>query len=668
MRLFLNRNIFLFFLIVLSITARTQIPDTTNWLSQIPIMPDSLQNHDAVILSENTEIIFRISSYQNYSTMLLKTTTIQKKIKILSRKGLEYTKISIPQTAYTEIDTMDVYLIKPNGKIVKEKTETHEVSDPYGDSRLNRGYLRLSVPGAEIGDIVSFSIKMTDPVGGGYPIDIFFHQEIPILNSRTSLRFKNTVKFKIQGYNGLNVSATVAPGRDSLFQWNFPYLPAIAGFKNGIPENELPFCRFMITGARLTNTFSYITKLTPDSWGEAFERTVKGIDRSSPKKKKEEYFNEWISLLKNGCDTCGKLSLFYKAFSYINDSIKLVKSEERENYSSGYYLWQRSCDRFSLFILYKDLFRYFGYPGYFVFARDKFDGMLDVNWITSDFYSALYLAFKDENGILHYIYPKTDYRIFQIDEIDPNLMGTKAFLVSIDNAFDYSEHFLPATGCETNVYERYAQVKNLNDSNYFIVNSTYKGCVSTHFRIKEKIIGNDSLKVTYQKSLEEQLEDSRIDSVSFGKIEPLPPFSYTRRYSGSQKAMITVIDDSVFSFGLGDWLDHSIISTDLENRNLDYYSFFPFTEKFKIEYIFSKPVTLVNEKALNTLFDNDLFTYSLTTSKTAENKILVESVYCIKSSYIPVTSYSSLKELNLRQKQYKDARMMVQMKKENTEP
>jgi hypothetical protein len=247
-------------------------------------------------------------------------------------------------------------------------------------------------------------------------------------------------------------------------------------------------------------------------------------------------------------------------------------------------------------------------------------------------------------------------------------MGTKAFLVSIDNAFDYSEHFLPAMNCETNLYDRYAQVTNLNDSNYFIVNSTYKGCLSTHNRIQAQIIGKDSLKVTIQKSLEEQLENSRIDSVSLGKIEPLPPFSFTRRYSGSQKAIITMIDDSVFSIGLGDWLNHPIISTDLENRNLDYYISFPYTNKLKVEYIFSKPVTLVNEKALNTLFENDLFTYSLTTSKTADNKILVESVYCIKSSYIPAASYSSLKELNRRQKQYRDARMMVQMKKENTEP
>jgi len=266
---------------------QSQITDTTIHSASPPLLPDSLKNRDAVVLSENSEMLYRISSFHNYSETLLGIHSFHRQIKILTRKGLEdYSFVTIPKTRYTEIDKLDVFLIKPDGSIVREKPQIIEVPDPYDDSRLKRGLLRFSIPGAEIGDIVDFTSKMTNPVGGGYPVELFFHEEIPILNSTTTLRFKNTVRFQIKCYNDLKIECDQSGRSDSIFQWKFPYLPAIYGTENGIRENELPFCRYMITGVRIMNSFKNITTLTPSSWGVAFLPIIKGITRSSPKQKK----------------------------------------------------------------------------------------------------------------------------------------------------------------------------------------------------------------------------------------------------------------------------------------------------------------------------------------------------------------------------------------------
>ncbi|MDD4603005.1 MAG: DUF3857 domain-containing protein [Bacteroidales bacterium] len=661
MRSHLGKTSLLLSFLFLWIHVQSQIANTSGNPVPAVILPDSLKSYDAVVLMENNEIVYRISSYYNSTEALLKSQIIHKQIKILTKKGLEdYTFLSVPKSKYTEVDSLNIFLIKPNGNIIKEKNEIREIRDPNYNSTLRYGYYRISFSGAEIGDVVDFSIRLTNPVEGGYPQDIFFHENIPILNSTTTLRLKNTLRFKIQGYNGLNVATVPGRSGDSVYRWIFPYIPAIKGMETCILENELPFCRFMITGVHLTSTFKRITKLTPDSWGATFEPTIKRINRSSPKRKKSEYFNELISNLTKGCEPNNKLSELYKVFSYINDSIKLKETQGYENYSSGYYLWNKSIDRYSLYLLYKDLFRHFGYPGYFVFAKNKFSGILDVNWITSDFYNQLYLAFKDESGNLHYIYPKTDVKTYQIDEIDPNVMGTKAFLVSVDDAYDYSELTLPSTGYETNTHERYTKATVQKDSLLFEVKNNFKGSFSTIEKLHEGFVDKDSLSTFFRKLIEKELENFKIDTFFFGKTEPIFPFSYSRSYTGSQSSQIVSINDSVFTISLGDWIDHATISTDLETRSLAYYLLFPYTDKLKIEYTFPYPVTLLNEKSLTTFYDNEFGTYSLQISKSAENKITVESLYCIKSPYIPVNKYNLLKEINLRQKQFKDSKMILQ--------
>jgi hypothetical protein len=246
-----------------------------------------------------------------------------------------------------------------------------------------------------------------------------------------------------------------------------------------------------------------------------------------------------------------------------------------------------------------------------------------------------------------------------IDEIDPLLMGTKAFLVSADNAFDYSEVFLPSTGYETNTRDRNITATIQGELLKFNVTSTYKGSFSTTERTRENMIGSDSLQKSIHKTLEKELPDFTVDSLFTVKADPLPPFACQLGYKGTQSGRIISLDDSLFTISLADWLSHSTISTDLETRNLDYYLAYPYTEKFTSAYIFPGPVELVNGKSLTTYSDNDFGTYSLKVFPVAANKIIMESLYCIKSAFIPATKYLLLKEINLRQQQFKDAKMMI---------
>jgi len=286
--------------------------------------------------------------------------------------------------------------------------------------------------------------------------------------------------------------------------------------------------------------------------------------------------------------------------------------------------------------------------------------MLDVNWLTEDFYTDLYLAFKDEKGTIHYIYPKTENSEFMIDEIKPNLMGTKAFLVNTENAFDYSEQFLPAYGCEFNIREQHTQVEVNNDFTSFRVTAKFKGCISTISRIKENMADKDSLIANFKKHLETKLENVSIDSLVRGNINPSPPFDYALTYIGSQSSKLVSVNDSIFSINIGQWIDHTILSSDLETRNLDYYTSFPYTEKLTVEYIFTSPIKLLNEKEFNTSCDNEFGTYSISAKNSTGNKIQIESIYCIKSFVIPALKYNLLKEINQRQRQFTESHMIIE--------
>lgn len=660
MRSCLNRVTVILLFTAVNIIASAQVADTT--LRPLPLapLPDSLLSKDAVVMMERLEFVYRLSKYQGYQEVLISTQNIHKQIKILTKKGLEdYTIVSIPKNRYTELEDLNVFLIKANGTIVKKKAEMLEIRDPEDNSNLASGVLRFSIPGTEVGDVVDFSIKITNPTGGGYAVDLFFHDGVPILNSTTILRFKNSVRFKIQGYNGLEINRAAGKAGDSIFTWEFAYIPAILGRENGILENELPFCRYMITSVNYSNNYRPFDQLSFLSWGATFEPTIKGISRPSPRAKKSEYFNELMARLLKGCDTCSKLTGFRKVFNYITDSIRIVDSKEPENYSSGYYLWQRSLDRYSLFILYKDLFRYFDYKGYFVFTRNRFMGMMDANWVSRDFYTQLWLAFRDEKGDMHFLLPKTNWKKNFIDEVDPLLMGTKAFLVNAENAFDYTEIFMPATGYEKNVRERHVNATIDGDLLRYSINEIVQGCLSTTERANEAVAGKDSLQVLIRKKLEREIANFMVDSVIIDTPDPLPPFTYQIKYSGSQTGRIISIDDSISTIGLNDWLGHSTISTLLESRNLDYYTAYPYTEKFISTYIFPGQVELLNEKVLNSFYDNDFGTYSLKVYQIEPNKIMMESLYCIKSAYIPATKYLLLKEINNRYNQSRDAKLLV---------
>jgi hypothetical protein len=173
------------------------------------------------------------------------------------------------------------------------------------------------------------------------------------------------------------------------------------------------------------------------------------------------------------------------------------------------------------------------------------------------------------------------------------------------------------------------------------------------------MVGKDSLTSTLIKEIEKDREDFKVDSIRCEKAEMHPPFKYTMRYNGSQYAGKVFINDSVFSISMTDWLDHSTIDTEPETRNLDYYLLYPYSEILRVEYIFPESVELINCKALSTTCDNEWGTYSMQVNKSAANKIEIESQYIIKSEHIPLKGYSLLKEVNLRQKQYKDARLLI---------
>jgi hypothetical protein len=629
-------------------------------------VPDSLKREDAVMLFRDEQFYYHKTSgaFSTNNFAIYETQEVHKKIKILTKKGLEdYSRISVDITRYSQIEQADFYIIKNDGPVSKVVPVTHTAHEADDNIGLDEKHLRYSIPGVDTGDIIEYRFKITNPVMTGYPMEIFVSEEIPVMASRLTLRFNHQIDARIRTYNHLPPMENSFVKGDSVHTWNFSFLPGIHYQSHTIPHNELPFIRCMIPGIQRSfwtgSASAHFSK--NDTWANLFDYEIKSIQRPEVRPKKFHYFRDFLEDKLKNCDSLSGLQKFRKIYAFVKDSVKIIIPEKYENWSSGYYLYNKEIDRTSLFLLYENLFQYFHFPTYFVFARDKKLGGIDRDMISSYSYTDAFLAFRDESDSLHYIVPQSSLRKFEIDELDPYLLGADAFVVNMQNTSDFTFIRLPQGNPDMNsrVKEGKVNVEPGQNTVRSSVKITYSGAVSTLTRVMENKLGKDSLRNSLERGLKKTFDKLTLDSVEYKRNEPEPPFRYSILYQATQRDILVDAEENFTVLPLASWLSHDDLPTIDLNRTMDYYPNYPFNEKFTYQFIFPYPVEVINEKSLQADYKNDYGSYSLKVFKQDEKTITLESVYTITREKIPADKYTLLKEINYHWMNSKDAKMMI---------
>jgi hypothetical protein len=641
------------------------LPDSTFQNGPFIPIPDSLSKKDAIILSQDKNLSYMIDNSNNYHVFLAETEVLHKQIKILTNKGLDdNSKVSLHVNKYFNIERFSIHIIKPDGTNLKVSTEIRSVQEPDDNLKVDEKHLRISIPNLEVGDIIDFDTKITSPTGFTYPTDIFINEEVPILHSSLTLRFKKGLITRISLYHSMPAPTRTSEKGDSTFTWVFPYLQAVPMQNHSIPANELPYVSYMISN--ITNPSKYGIILSaydvPRSWGNIFYFFSRSVERPDPKSKKSEYYQQFLYEKLKGCDKMTNLQKFRKIFSFINDSVKLIESGRSKNFSSGYYLYNREIDYASLIVLYQDLFRSFNFQSFYVFARRKTEGEIDTSMISRHTYSKYFLAFKDEMGEFHFINLRGLNYKPDIDEIDWQYQGTQAFLVDEKKPFDYKMIELPHWTCMDNTKKIRGNVIIDVENNSLKSSATISlsGTESIHKKIFENYRAKDSLRFYFEKSLKEQFDGFKLENYQTAKNEMIFPFRDSITYTGTLTNIITRIDEGIYAFPLSSWLDHDETTTLETNRVLDYYLSSPYQETFQYNFIFPYPVKLINSKNLQCYYSTPYGNYILVVEQTDATTIRVESTYQITMDYIPKEDYSLLKEINNQWKNFKDSRLMIQ--------
>jgi predicted nucleic acid-binding protein len=641
------------------------IPGRGNGYADKNQVPDSLQKMDAVVTELDESFQYLINTAKANGFVLYQTTTLHKKIKIQTKKGLnDYSKLSFRVNRYSVVDKVAFHIIRPDGATTAVDPIMHRVQEMDDNTGQDERHLKYSIPGVEIGDVIEIELKITNPCSIGYPMEVYLNEEIPVMNYKLTLKFSHQIVTQIKTFNDLPLPPAIYNAADSIYSWSFDYLDGVPYQNCSIRERELPFVRYMLTDIRRTfwsgiTVPAYLRHLT---WGSLFEQVISGIQRPNPRPKKVSYFKEFMESRLKNCDSLSKIQQFRKIYQFIQDSMKVVNTEKYENYSSGYYLYNRQIDRYSLFLLYEDVLKYFHFKRYFVFGKYRYAGDLDQDMISTYSYSCVFMGFREDSASqVHYIIPRTSIRKFEIDELDPELYGTRAFLVKFVDPDNYTVVRIPSFSCTENSRTKDGRIQVDPETNILKseVKTTYSGAISTGNRIHQNTLEKDSLRADLESALKTRFDNFRLDSVTYFPTDPLPPFSFSLTYKATQENILSSPEEKIIALPLSSWLGHDPIPAYEANRTLDFYPDFPYSEKFSYRFSFPYAVDLINDKPLQCSYDNDYGAYHLSVKRTDERTITVESEYIIKSDLIPQDDYRKLKEINDHWESLKDSKMMI---------
>ena len=592
----------------------------------------------------------------------------------------DYAYISLNKESRTIIKSFEITTYKPDGTTIKFDSSQifHSMLPDMTDTSNKLDLMKYVIPGIEPGDEikVNYSFEYEGDITSKLYGNIFFTQDLPALRYSFKILLPYPYNVFYKCYNGFKEPVVENTETKAICTFSQDSCFAVKDASQASLFNEVPYFYFSLEFDKkleeytrwkdLYNQFEVIAKAPIYIW-DPYDRE----------------YNRWVKQNLKDLKEKDNFQKFEILYNRIRENLE-NDSKKEENNMLG--LYQHSSD--NEFYVYKackpyaKLLKHLGIDYYVCFARNKYNGIIDENFIRKDEITDILLMYYDNDSNMIMIYPNDYIHNYYLNELPGYLSGTDAMMIKMpvieskkgkkndnwamnDANLSIRKISIQKGNERVNYFYRLRNVgistKNEVSSYYSKINLS--GYTSTDNRPIYKVLfmGKDSYN-DYLTVMENDTNIFRVDSI-YKKTESCNyPFKFTVSLSGKLGKFYNYVNDSTIIISIDDILNNNIVNYDRESRNLDLLLPFAYSDIQDLIIDFDRPVNIINLEALHKELSNGAGSYKFEVIRIGDNKLKLTSTYVIKKDIIELESLNQLNDLNDAASEMANSRVIVNIK------
>jgi len=655
-------------------------------MTTAPEIPGEYTDADAVIINSETYSRGTFSGTFPYIEQLA-TYRTQVHVKIQKEAALEdYDRVIIQRfkgriADYVQYKTVDVRIRKSDGTVknynvrdlpLAELTE----DDDFFDSKEDLYIYELA--DLEVGDeLETITVIESKFLDQGRTVNLY--NEYPTL--RASFGISVPLKVGIDGriYNNMPKPTTRTTSTNKIFSWEMTNLKAApeANSSGTIYQNDLEYFIYELNfDAFRQDQLSFQVKNYADQILQYSEDFLKV--RVRKKKKLEEFYTQMFA---DGAKAFGKkpeelqaIEKVYLLNEYVAKKMQII-SKELEDFEKSegidYFILNGKTDGRNLVRIYRDFFERFEIPYYVAIAKSRFNGPIDLGFVSNTQIGDYFFVFKNGDGFL------SINGMGGLNELPWNFYNTKCYMRDITdrNASLQEINFGDAALKDAKNNKRFIRSQvQINLKKNSITQKTSNSYSGLYARGGRGGIMNGYKADTLDKTLQESFDynfrayeeiKTKVSNAKVDKMETSPLANFAFKYSYDVVIDNLLKEDKgTFTVDADEFLGHSIRNVvNAEKRTLDYHIPYLGTDKEEYYLVFDEDVELDNVSELEKKVENEYASYEMKVTQMKPNMIRIQSTYSVKKLFIPKEQVLKLDEVNQAYEEIMEAKFVFKTKR-----
>lgn len=646
-------------------------------MAAVKEIPEEFQKADAVIINNETYSRGVFSGTFPYIEQLA-TYRTQSHVKIQNEEALEdYKRIIVQKfegqiADYVQYKVVDVRVRKKDGKVIDYKVRDLKSPELTEEDDLYENRDRLfiyEIPDLAVGDeIETVNVIESKFLDQGRIVNLY--GRYPTLKSSYSISVPLKVQLKGSIYNNMPTPKVATTSTNRIYSWEMENLRAVpeANSSGTIFTKDLEYFVYELNfDAFRADALSFSVQNWSDLMWQYSEDFLKV--RVRKKKKLEAFYEE---LFAQGAKAFGKtpdkltgIEKLYLLNDFVAKKLQIVGKLEDFEKSEGieYFLTNGKADYRNMMRIYRDAFERFEVEHYLAVAKNRFDGPMDMTFVSNTQVNGYFFIFKNGEGF------SAINGTGAWGELPWSFANTKILMKDLsDRKSELKEINFKDVDLVSENNKRFSRSQvQINLENNTItqkVSNSYSGLYSRGARGRIMAASKpDTLDKAMTASFENIFDGK--DKVEFNvkgskvqKFMTTPPYDFKYGYTLTVNNLMKQ-KEGKYSIKGEDLLGHNIRwVVNAENRQLDYHVPFLGTDTEELYLVFNKNVELENAEELTQKVDNEYASYEMKVTQMKPNMIRIQSTYQTKKLFIPKEDVLKLNMANEAFEKVSDARFV----------
>jgi hypothetical protein len=654
-------------------------------MAAAPTIPAEYASADAVVFNNETYSRGTFEGTYPYIEQLA-TYRTQVHVKIQKEKALDaYKKIVIQKfkgriADYIQYKNIDIRIRKADGKVkdylVKDLplAKITEEDDYYSSKDDLTIY---EIPDLTVGDeleiVTVIESKFLDQ---GRTVNLY--GQYPTLNASFTISVPLKVVLKGNSYNGMPIPEVTNNSTNRIYKWDMKNLKAMpeANSEGTIFSKDLEYFNYELNfDAFREDQLSFQVKNYADQILQYSEDFL--AVRIRKKKKLEEFYEQ---LFAEGAKLFGKeatalepIEKVYLINDYIAKKVKII-DEELEDFEKSegieYFLLGARSDMRNVNRIYRDFFERFQIPYYVAIAKSRFNGPIDLAFVSPTQIEDYFFVFKNGESLL------AISGMGGLNELPWNFYDTKCYMRDITNReatlqeVNFGNILLMdakknkrsnRSQVDINLAKNTITQKVANTFTGFYARNARGGIVTGHKADTLNQMLQRSFSYNYRAYPEIKVTVANAKVEKF-ETSPLADFNFKFNFDVTIENLLKQ-KEGKFTIDADEFLSHNTRDVvNAENRTLDYHVPFLGTDKEEYVLVFDQDVVLENAAELTQSVDNEYANYEFKVTQMKPNMIRIQSSYEVKKIFIPKADVKKLDAANKAYQKVLEAKLIFSPK------